>query len=256
MIKLKCNIYANDGKVTGEMDLPGFFEEPVRNDLIKRAFRAISLSKRQPYGSSPFAGMRRVGQNVGANHGISRIPRLAGGSRGVILASMVGGRSAHSPRSNKNLYVKINKKERILARRSAISSTASRELVSSRGHKVPQELTLPVIVDSSIERIKKTKDALVFLETIGISGEVTRVKEGKKIRAGRGKMRGRRYKKPVGILLVESKEEDLSAFKGLPGVEVSKVSALSISKLAPGGNPGRLTIFTKSAINSMEEIKR
>ncbi|MGC8515331.1 MAG: 50S ribosomal protein L4 [Thermoplasmata archaeon] len=256
MIKLKCNVYSNDGKVTGEIDLPGLFEEPVRKDLIRRAFRAISLSKRQPYGSSPFAGMRRVGQNVGANHGISRLPRVAGGSRGVILASMVGGRSAHSPRSNKNLYVKVNKKERVLARRSALSSTASRELVNSRGHSVPQDLTLPVVVDNSVDMIKKTKDALVFLETIGIGGEITRVKEGKKVRAGRGKMRGRRYKKPVGILLVESKEEDLSAFKGLPGVEVSKVSALSISKLAPGGNPGRLTIFTRSAINSIEEVKK
>ena len=256
MIKLKCNVYSNDGKVTGEIDLPGLFGEPVRKDLIKRAFRAISLSKRQPYGSSPFAGMRRVGQNVGANHGIARLPRVAGGSRGVILASMVGGRSAHSPRSDKNLYVKINKKERVLARRSALSSTASRELVNSRGHSVPEELTLPVVVDNSVDRIKKTKDALVFLETIGIGGEIARAKEGKKVRAGRGKMRGRRYKKPVGILLVESKEEDLSAFRGLPGVEVSKVSALSISKLAPGGNPGRLTIFTRSAINSIEEVKR
>lgn len=253
---MKCNIYSNNGEVAGEINLPQLFEEPVRKDLIRRAFRAISLSKRQPYGSSPFAGMRRVGQNVGANHGISRIPRVAGGSRGVLLASMVGGKSAHSPRSTKNLYVKINKKERVLARRSAISSTAIRELVNLRGHSVPDGLTLPVVVDQSVNSIKKTRDALNFLKTLGIEGEIVRAKEGKKVRAGRGKMRGRRYKQPKGILVVEGKDQDLSAFRGLPGVEVSKVSALSLIKLAPGGNPGRLTIFTKSAIESIEEVKR
>ncbi|EQD47580.1 50S ribosomal protein L4P, partial [mine drainage metagenome] len=55
MIELKCNVYSNNGKVAGEINLPDLFEEPVRKDLIRRAFRAISLSKRQPYGSYPFA---------------------------------------------------------------------------------------------------------------------------------------------------------------------------------------------------------
>jgi large subunit ribosomal protein L4e len=253
VIKLKCNIYGLDGKVSGEVDLPEVFASEVRSDLIRKAFRAISLSKRQPYGSYPFAGMRRVGQNLGANHGVARLPRVSGGSRGVILASMVGGRSAHSPRSDKNLFLKINRKERILARRSAISGTAKRDLVKNRGHIVPDELTLPVVVDDRIETIKKTRDAVSFLRNIGVTEEIDRIKNGRKVRAGRGKMRGRRYRSPKGILIVTNNPKDLSAFRSIPGIEVTAPGGLSLTKLAPGGNPGRFAIFTSSAIKKLEE---
>ncbi len=253
---MKCNVYSTDGKVAGEVELPQVFDAPIRKDVVRKAFRAITLSARQPYGSYPFAGMRRVGHNSGPNHGIARLPRVSGTSRGVILASMVGGRSAHSPRTTKNLEVKINKKERQLARRSAISSTASRELVIARGHRVPEGITLPVVVDKSVTGIKKTRDALSFLVNLGVGDELERNREGKKVRAGRGKMRGRRYRKPKGILLVGTREEDLTAFRGIPGVEVARSNALSVPKLAPGGNPGRFTIFTSSALEHLREEKQ
>ncbi|MCL1978851.1 MAG: 50S ribosomal protein L4, partial [Methanomassiliicoccaceae archaeon] len=78
---------------------------------------------------------------------------------------------------------------------------------------------------------------------------------GRKIRAGRGKMRNRRYRTPVSVLIVVS-ERDAPVFKGasnLPGVNVETVDTLNASILAPGGDAGRLTVYTRSAISKMGE---
>ncbi|WP_337860268.1 50S ribosomal protein L4 [Ferroplasma sp.] len=255
---MKTNVYSIEGEITKEIDVPPVFTIMAREDLVHKAFRAISLSMRQPYGSSPLAGTRRVGHNLGPNHGISRIPRLASGSRGVLLASMVGGRSALSPRSDKVLYKKINKKERRMARLSAIAFTANKEKVIQRGHKISTDsietLTFPLVVENDIESIKKVKDAVQVLTNLGIYEDVLRSKNGKKIRAGRGKMRNRTYKQPKSLLIVGSSVENLRAFSTLPGVDLASLNSLSITKLAPGGNPGRLTVYTESAIEALKEV--
>jgi large subunit ribosomal protein L4e len=255
VIKLKVNLYDTDGEIKGEMSLPAVFDTQLRQDLIRKAFRAITLSLRQPYGSYPLAGMRRVGQNAGPGHGTARIPRTSGSSRAVLLASFVGGKSAHSPRTAKVLFKGINSKERKLARMSAIAMTASREYVRKRGHVVSEEVTLPVVVKNEIENIKKTKDAAETLKNLGLYDDVIRAKGGIKIRAGRGKMRGRTYREPKSILIVGSSKEKLRAFSTLPGVEVVSTHGLSIRKLAPGGDGGRLTLFTESAIKTLEEME-
>ena len=53
---MKSNVYNIEGKVKKEIELPEVFTTVPRADLIRKAFRAISLSLRQPYGSSPLAG--------------------------------------------------------------------------------------------------------------------------------------------------------------------------------------------------------
>lgn len=251
---MKSNIYSKEGTVMGEMDLPRVFEFTIRDDLIRRAHRAISLSLRQPWGSYPGAGLRQVGHNMGPNHGMARIPRVSGSSRGVNLGSMVGGKSAHSPRTERRLYRKINKKERIMARYSAIASTALKERVVNRGHRIPEDVSLPIIADDSVMTIEKAKDAVSFLKNVGIYDDVVRAKEGTKIRAGRGKMRNRKYKQPRSILMVSAGSAALNAFKGLPGVEIATMSSLSIRKLAPGGVSGRLAVFTVSALKELEKV--
>ncbi|KJE49469.1 MULTISPECIES: 50S ribosomal protein L4 [Acidiplasma] len=255
---MKVNVYNIDGEVEKQIDLPTVFEIMPREDLIHKAFKAITLSLRQPYGSSPAAGTRRVGHNLGPNHGISRIPRIAGGSRGVLLASMVGGRSAHSPRSDKVLYKKINSKELKYARLSAIALTASKEHIIKRGHRLDEDttsnLTFPIVVDNDIESINKAKDAMKFLQNLGLLDDVIRAKNGVKIRPGRGKMRNRPYKHPKSVLIVGSSQEKLRAFAGLPGVDVATINSLSIRKLAPGGNPGRLTVYTENVIEQLRGV--
>ena len=254
MTKLETDIYDNQGNMKGKIELPVVFSTTPREDILGKAFRAVSLTLRHPYGSSPEAGMRRVGHNSGANHGISRLPRVAGSSRGVTLASMVGGRSAHSPRSNKILYKKINDKERKIARFSAIAMTADKSAVRKRGHKFDDEIHLPVVIEDTLNEVKKIKDAITLFENIGIYDDVLRAKEGKKIRAGRGKMRGRRYKQPRSILVVGTSSSDLRVFKSMPGVEVATPDSLSIRKLAPGGVGGRLVVYTAAAIKKLGEV--
>ncbi len=249
---MKSNVYNLEGKVKKEIELPEVFSTVPRADLIRKAFRAISLSLRQPYGASPLAGTRRVGHNSGPGRGAARIPRATSGSNNaVLLASFVGGRSAHAPRTSKILHKGINEKERKLARSGAIAMTTSLESVQARGHRVPEGATLPIIVENKLEEIRKTKEAREFLETIGLFDDVMRSKEGTKVRAGRGKMRGRRYKQPKSLLIVGTSKENLRAFSSLPGVDVATPNSLSIRKLAPGGVGGRLTVFTESAIESM-----
>lgn len=248
---MKSNLYSVEGEKVKEIDLPDVFNTAPREDLIGKAFRAVTLSLRAPYGSSPRAGMRRVGHNSGPGRGVSRIPRTSGSSKAVILASMVGGKSAHSPRTTKNLTKKINDKERKLARLSAIALTASHEAVSRRGHKLPEDITLPVIIEDNAGKITKTKDVEKLLESLGLMEDVTRAKEGKKVRAGRGTMRGRRYKQPKSVLFVGTSIDSLRAYRALPGVEVATPDSLSIRKLAPGGQAGRLVVFTESALKQI-----
>jgi large subunit ribosomal protein L4e len=66
-------------------------------------------------------------------------------------------------------------------------------------------------------------------------------------------MRGRRYKTPKSILIVVSQKEGLArAAKNLPGVDCVAAKDLCAEDLAPGGDMGRLTVFTKSAIKSLQ----
>ncbi|MDS0256694.1 50S ribosomal protein L4 [Thermoplasmatales archaeon AK] len=250
-MKLKVNVYSIDGKVKKKIDLPEIFKTEPREDIIRKAFRATSLSKRQPYGSYPLAGMRRVGHNAGPGHGIARLPRTSGSSVAVLLANFRGGKSAHSPRTDKVLFKGINRKERKIAIASALSLAAVKEKVKDRGHRFNEELTFPVVVEDSIETIKKTKDARAFLEAVGLIEDVERAKEGTKIRAGRGKMRGRRKRVPKSLLVVGSSAQNLRPFSSLPGVDVASKNSLSLMKLAPGGVAGRLTVFTESALKQL-----
>ncbi|MBW9140588.1 MAG: 50S ribosomal protein L4, partial [Candidatus Aramenus sp.] len=77
---------------------------------------------------------------------------------------------------------------------------------------------------------------------------------GIRIRAGKGKMRGRKYKIPVGPLIVaHDVKKLLPAARNIPGVDVIDPMLVSVIHLAPGGHPGRLTIFTESSIGVLNK---
>jgi large subunit ribosomal protein L4e len=146
---------------------------------------------------------------------------------------------------------KINKKERQKAIKSAIAATAEKELVSKRGHKIEDVKQLPIIVDNKIQEIKKTKELVEFLGKIGLGKELERIGK-KKIRAGRGKTRGRKYRTKTGPLFVITEDKGISRAVGnLVGSNVCRVENLSTGYLAPGAMPGRITIWTKSAIEKL-----
>ena len=140
-----------------------------------------------------------------------------------------------------------------MAIRSAIASTGNADLVKGRGHKFDAQL--PLVAENALENIEKTKDIIAFLQAAGVYTDVLRAKDGRNIRAGRGKLRGRRYKNRKSLLIVAS--SDSAVFKSarnLAGVDVVSVSSLNAETLAPGTHAGRLTVWTESAIADLEGL--
>jgi large subunit ribosomal protein L4e len=248
---VKVNVYGTDGSVKEKIDLPDVFNTPYRPDIIRKSFNILHSNKRQPYGSNPFAGTKHATASVGKGRGMSRVPRLTSGRRAALAPCVVGGRRAHPPKPERNWKEKINKREKIISINSALAATASKEIVNNRGHKFDDKITLPILLEDSFDSIKKTKQVIETFEKIGIYNDVLRASNGKHIRAGRGKTRGRKYKTPKSILIVSTKENIRKSSNNLTGVDIVKPNELNIEHLAPGGDAGRLTVFTKSALKEI-----
>ncbi len=274
---MKATILKLDGKKGKSIDIPLVFSEEIRPDLIRRAFHAITSRRYQPKGADPLAGFRTTATGWGTGGGMSRIPRTKAGpkrkgrsakgrryrskgrwfpaaGRGAIIPGTVGGRQAHPPKSCKILIKKINTKELDKAMRSAIASTAVPELVKGRGHSIG-DITLPLVVDDTFMSLEKTKVVKETLSAIGLSTELERTSK-RSIRAGIGKLRGRKYRTKTGPLLVvpssEEKQPILKAARNVPGVTAVSVNELDMDMLAPGSHAGRLTIWTESAIKDLQ----
>ena len=256
MAKKTAKIFNLEGKPIGKISLPSFFETPLRQDVIKRAVLAIQSNRFQPQGRDPMAGKRTSAESRGVNLGISRIPRAKGpGGRAALAPGTVGGRAAHPPTSEKRIVKRIPKKEKRLALRSAIAATASKEIVASRGHSIEDVPGIPLIVADDLEMLKKTKEVEETLIRLGVLSDIYRVKESRKIRAGKGKYRGRKMKQAVGPLIVVAENKGiLEAARNIPGLDVIAVNNLNPEALAPGAHSGRLTIWTSSAIGKLNEL--
>jgi large subunit ribosomal protein L4e len=46
----------------------------------------------------------------------------------------------------------------------------------------------------------------------------------------------------------------VEAARNIPGVDVATVNDLNVELLAPGAHPGRLTIWTRGAIEKLDEL--
>jgi large subunit ribosomal protein L4e len=178
-----------------------------------------------------------------------------GGGRAAFAPSTVGGRQPHPPRAEKKILKRISKKEARLALCSAIAATASKENVASRGHAIEDVPQIPLIVTDSIEALTKTKEVEEAFTILGVLSDVDRVKASRKIRAGKGKRRGRKIKQAVGPLIVVAENSSLvKAASNLPGVDVVVVKNLNAELLAPGTHPGRLTLWSSSAIAQLDKL--
>ena len=153
---VKVNIYGIDGSSKDKIDLPEVFNTPYRPDIIRKSFNVLHSNKRQPYGANYLAGTKHATASVGKGRGMSRVPRLTQGNRAALAPCVVGGRRAHPPKPERNWKEKMNKKEKQLAKNSAIAATANKEIVIKRGHKFDEKTTLPVIVDDKFETIKNS----------------------------------------------------------------------------------------------------
>jgi len=265
---MKLPVLNEQKEKVGEVELPVQFSEELRPDLICRAVHALQSAARQPYGTNPRAGLRHSSRvSKERRHyrgcygfGISRVNRKILSHRGTRMfwvgafsPQTRGGHAAHPPRAEKIWEQKINQKENRKAIRSALSATINKEMVEKRGHKLPSEY--PFAIDSSIEKVNLTKSLQKILSILGFDKELARAAE-KKIRAGKGKVRGRKYKQKKSILFVTGEECPLSkAAKNLAGIDVVPVNALNVEMLAPGAHPGRVTLWTKKALETLGKNK-
>ena len=265
-------VSVKDGK---NITLPEVFNTEIRHDLVKSAVHASRANRRQPYGHrehdgkrSPQPGMKHSVEWWGKGRGVSRIMRKTGQRTAAQNPHTRGGRRAHGPMVAKKWSQKLNSKQKIMARNSAISASVDKSIVSARGHKFSDEVRFPIIIGDYMESRNgtdekydlesiplqySTRKFVAMMEGLGLGDDLIRAKEGRKIRAGKATMRGRKYRTPKSILLVVSKKEGLhKAAKNVPGVDVIATKDLSAEDLAPGGDIGRLTVWTKSAIEELE----
>jgi large subunit ribosomal protein L4e len=264
---MKIEIRNAANEKTGDIELPEQFNEVVNSDLIARAVLAEQSRNQQPYGNFPEAGKRasallsrrRHDYRGAYGHGISRVPRKIMSHRGTqfnwvaaFVPNVVGGRRAHPPKAYKILERKINRQEERKAIRSALAAGMSKELVS-KIHNVPANY--PFAADASFEKISKTKEIFTALKKVGMEKELERTSE-KTLRAGRGKMRGRKYRSKKGMLIIVSNEcSMMKAARNIPGIDVAAINKLNAELLAPGTIAGRPMLITTAAIERMKKEK-
>ena len=246
---MKAQVKTLDGGIAKDIDLPEIFSEEYRPDLIKKAVMALQSTRRQAHGSHPFAGIRSSAVGWGSGRGSSHVPRIRNGSRAAKVPQTKGGREAHPPKVAKILIKEINQKEKQKAFRSAVAASINEDLIKGRGHNFNG--AVPVVLEDKFESIDKTQDIISALTVAGVYNDIERSKDSRKVKAGRGKMRGRRFKQRKSLLIVTS-GEPLRAARNLSGVDVVTVDQLNVEHLAPGMLAGRLTIWTESAITRLE----
>ncbi|PSP87065.1 50S ribosomal protein L4 [Halobacteriales archaeon QH_8_68_33] len=246
---METNVHDLDGEADGTLELPEVFETPQRPDLVRRAVLAAQANAKQDYGSDEHAGLRTPAESFGSGRGMAHVPRENNVARRVPQA--VSGRRAHPPKAEKDQGLEMNDKERQLAVRAAIAATADAEAVAERGHEFDDDVDLPLVVSEEFEGLVKTREVVDVIEALGVHADVERADEAT-VRAGRGTTRGRKYQRPSSVLFVTSGEPSKAA-RNLAGADVATAREVNAADLAPGGEHGRLTVWTESAVAEVAE---
>jgi len=264
-MKQKIQIFDVNGKKSKEIESPGFFSAQIREDIVSRVLEAKKSV--QPYGPSAVAGKQHSasGKLVHQRHvwksaygrGMSRIPRKMHSRRGsqfnwvgAEVSSTRGGRRAHPPKTIAMINTKkINKNELRIALLSALSATANlKEIAKKYENIVEKDLqSVPFIVESKFVELK-AKDFLSGLKNILGEELFDKIARKKRVRAGRGKLRGRKYKSNAGLLFVTGDKEKIRTSL----VETKGAKNLGVNDLARGGL-GRITVYTENAIKELGE---
>ena len=197
---------------------------------------------------------------------VARIPRVSGGGTHRAGQAAFGnqcrsGRMFAPTKVWRKWHQKINLGQKRFATASAIAASSSAALLMARGHHVSTVAEVPLVINSSAfagDAIKKTSAAVALLTAVGAGPELEKVKNSRKLRAGKGKLRNRRHKQRRGPLVVYEPEKDgrelVKAFRNIPGVETCPVYALNLLQLAPGGHLGRFVIWTSSAFAALDTV--
>jgi large subunit ribosomal protein L4e len=219
----------------------------------------MAKNKRQAYSVNVEAGHQHSAESWGTGRAVSRIPRVSGGGTSRAGQAAFGnmcrkGRMFAPTKTWRKWHRRINTNQKRFAVASALAASALPSLVLARGHQIEKVPEIPLVVDTAVESLQKTKQAIATLKAVGAYDDVIKAKESRKLRRGKGKLRDRRHVARRGPLIVYNEDQGIvKAFRNLPGVELSHVDGLNLLQLAPGGHLGRFIIWTKSAFTKLND---
>jgi|Transcript_9694 large subunit ribosomal protein L4e len=254
------SVFSLAGEKAGETTLPEVMTAPMRPDIVQFVHTNMAKNSRQAYAVSPWAGKNVSASSWGTGRAVARIPRVGGGGtsrsgQGAFGNMCRGGRMFAPTKTWRKWHRKINSTQRRYAVASALAASAVPALVMARGHKVDDVPEIPLVMDTSIESAKKTSAAKDILAAVGALADVEKAADSKKIRAGKGKARGRKYTLRRGPLVIYKNNDGVEqAFRNLPGVELCCVDRLNLLQLAPGGHMGRFCVWSQAALDALNEI--
>ena len=254
----KVQILDASGNKKGDIETK-IFDGKIREDIVQKIVEAEKIYQ-------PHAPFYQAGQQTSASgnvrhlrhawksdrgRGMARIPKKRMSRRGArfhwvgaVIPGTVGGRRAHPPKLIRRVS-KINKKEILQGFKSALAMVANAEMVKKKYARLKdKEIKTPLIIEGKVLELKSKE----FLESIKkMLGDASLIaKQEKKIRAGKGTMRNRKYKKSAGLLLVVGKDEN----KRIKGLDILKAGEVTITDLASNG--ARLVLFTENGVKDME----
>ena len=251
---------ADADAAVGQVALPAVFRSPIRPDVVHVVHTGIAKNKRQPYAVSTRAGHQHSAESWGTGRAVSRIPRVSGGGthragQGAFGNMCRSGRMFAPTKVYRRWHVKISRNQRRFAVASALAASALPSLVSARGHRIAKVAEIPLVVASAVESLSKTKEAVALLARLAADSDVAHVKASRKLRAGVGKLRNRRFTQRRGPLVIYNEDNGIvRAFRNIPGVELANVNALNLLQLAPGGHLGRFIIWTQGAFEKLDKV--
>jgi large subunit ribosomal protein L4e len=246
--------------VIGTVPLPAVLKAPIRPDVVNFVHTCMAKNKRQPYAVSRLAGHQTSAVSWGTGRAVSRIPRVSGGGthragQGAYGNMCRGGRMFAPTKIWRKWHRKINLNQRRYATAAALAASAIPSLVMARGHRIQMISEVPLVLSDSMQSLSKTKSAVKLLEAISAYDDVAKVQSSIRLRAGKGKMRNRRYRQRRGPLICYSEDNGITkAFRNIPGVELTSVDALNLLQLAPGGHLGRFIIWSQSAFAKLDRL--
>jgi large subunit ribosomal protein L4e len=253
-------VSVRSGAEKAQVVMPAVLLAPIRPDIVQMVHTSMAKNRRQAYGIDVKVGMKHSAESWGTGRAVSRIPRVSGGGTSRAGQAAFGnmcrkGRMYNPNRTWRKWHRKINTNQKRYAVASALAASALPSLVMARGHRIGQVPEVPLVLDSAVESLTKTKEAIAALKAVGAYEDVEKAKASRKLRRGAGKMRNRRHVQRRGPLVVFAEDNGITrAFRNLPGVELQNVESLNLLQLAPGGHMGRFIVWTKGAFEKLGSI--
>jgi len=252
--------FENPSEKAGTVPMPAVLTSPLRPDLVREVHKNMSKNARQAYAVKQKAGYDTAAESWGTGRAVARIPRAPGGGTHragqACFGNQARGGGMYNPTTVwRRWHRRVNVTQKRHAVAVALASSSLPPLVMARGHRIGQVAELPLVVSDGLESVTKTKEAVEALKKLGCGEDLQRVLDSKKVRAGQGKARNRRYRMRCGPLIIYNEDNGITrAMRNIPGVEATSVDNLNLLRLAPGGHFGRFLIFTEGAFKKLTEI--